>query len=174
MGVAGSLLDRGAAVEPTSPEGEPGQTHYKRQAVRSNRSQAATPVVIIWAKQAAEEPVWPVIPRSPPFLLADDEESRTALKILRARFLEEFTLSQLRRFFASLRMTAWGGARSLYSGHRHYPSRPRSRRTASEMVSSRSGRAEGSAGATLSRTLSPSPGARKRLDSTPCCLVYNS
>ena len=51
-------------MEPTSPEGEPGQTHYKRQAVRSNRSQAATPVVIIWAKQAAEEPVWPVIPRS--------------------------------------------------------------------------------------------------------------
>ena len=55
-----------------------------------------------------------------------------------------------------------------------YPSRPRSRRTALEMVSSRSGRAEGSAGAALSRTLSPSPGARKRLDSTPCCRVYNS
>ena len=28
-----------------------------------------------------------VIPRSPPFLVADDEESRTGLKILRARFL---------------------------------------------------------------------------------------
>ena len=55
-----------------------------------------------------------------------------------------------------------------------YPSRPRSRRTALEMVSSRSGGAEGSAGAALSRTLSPSPGARKRLDSTPCCRVYNS
>jgi len=52
--------------------------------------------------------------------LADDEESRTALKILRARFLAEFTLSemrrsfavftlsQLRRFFASLRMTGEG------------------------------------------------------------------
>jgi hypothetical protein len=31
--------------------------------------------------------VAPVIPRSPPFLLADDEESRTVLKTLRARFL---------------------------------------------------------------------------------------
>ena len=107
MEVTGSLQDKGAAPAATSPEDEPGQTHQKRESVRSNRSQAAEPVVI-WAKQAAEKPVWPVIPRSPPFLLADDEESRTALKILRARFVAEFTLSQLRRFFASLRMTGEG------------------------------------------------------------------
>src|SRR5208337_2811403 len=37
--------------------------------------------------QAAEKLVWRVIPRSPPFLLADDEESRIGLKTLRARFL---------------------------------------------------------------------------------------
>ncbi len=49
------------------------------------------------ASQAAEELVWPVIPRSPPFLLADDEESRIVLKTLRARFL------------APLGMTAWKG-----------------------------------------------------------------
>jgi len=36
--------------------------------------------------------VWRVIPRSPPFLLADDEESRIVLKTLRARFLAEFIL----------------------------------------------------------------------------------
>jgi hypothetical protein len=40
--------------------------------------------------------------------LADDEESRTALKTLRARFLAEFTLSETRRSFAPLRMTANG------------------------------------------------------------------
>jgi len=34
-----------------------------------------------------ESPTLRVIPRSPPFLLADDEESRIALKTLRARFL---------------------------------------------------------------------------------------
>ena len=51
---------------------------------------------------------------------AGDEESRTALEMLRARFLAEFTLSgrarsfaefilsELRRFFASLRMTSEG------------------------------------------------------------------
>jgi hypothetical protein len=64
VGVTGSLLDKQAALAATSPQGEPGQTHQKREAVRSNRSLAATPVVI-WAKQAAEKPVWPVIPRSP-------------------------------------------------------------------------------------------------------------
>jgi hypothetical protein len=37
--------------------------------------------------QVAGKPAWPVIPRSPPFLVADDEESRIALKVLRARFL---------------------------------------------------------------------------------------
>ena len=70
--------------------------------------------------QAEKKSVCRVIPRSPPFLLADDEESRTGLKILRARFLAEFTLSemrrsfaestlrQLQRFFASLRMTGQG------------------------------------------------------------------
>jgi hypothetical protein len=48
-----------------------------------------------------ENPSLRVIPRSPPFLLADDEESCTALKILRARFLP----------FAPLRvgMTVWRG-----------------------------------------------------------------
>ena len=56
----------------------------------------------------------------------------------------------------------------------NYPSRPRSRRTASGIVSSRSARAGASASAAASRTLSPSPGARKRFNSTPCCLVYNS
>ena len=45
--------------------------------------------------QAAERPLEAVILRSPPFLLADDEGSRTAFKIFRARF------------FASLRMTSW-------------------------------------------------------------------
>ena len=110
MGVTGPLLDKGAALAATSPQEEAGQTHQKRQAVRSNRSQAATPVVT-WAKQVAEKPVSPVIPRSPPFLLADDEESRTALKILRARFLAEFTLSEMRRSFSrdcGIRMTANG------------------------------------------------------------------
>jgi hypothetical protein len=34
-----------------------------------------------------ESPNLRVIPRSPPLLLADDEESRTVLKILTARFL---------------------------------------------------------------------------------------
>jgi len=37
--------------------------------------------------QDAEKPRWPVIPRSPPSLLADDEESRIVLIKLRARFL---------------------------------------------------------------------------------------
>jgi hypothetical protein len=43
--------------------------------------------------------------------LADDEESRIVLKILRARFLAEFTLSEMRRFFSrdcGIRMTAKG------------------------------------------------------------------
>jgi hypothetical protein len=47
------------------------------------------------ALQATGKPVSRVIMRSPPFLLADHEESRTALKVLRARFL------------AALGMTAW-------------------------------------------------------------------
>src|SRR5208283_5137769 len=47
--------------------------------------------------QAAEKLAWRVIPRSPPFLLADDEESRIVSKTLRARFL------------APLGMTAWKG-----------------------------------------------------------------
>ena len=61
--------------------------------------------------------VWDQINRLPknPFGLSfrgvpqarDGEESRTALVILRSRFVAEFTLSdELRRFFASLRMTA--------------------------------------------------------------------
>jgi len=66
--------------------------------------------------QAAEKPVCPVIPRSPPFLLADDEESRTALRILRARFLAEFTLSEMRRSFAPLRMTANGLGMTAWRG----------------------------------------------------------
>ena len=53
------------------------------------------------ASQAAEKPVWPVIPRSPPFLLADDEESRTALKILRARFLAPLGMTAWRSFSAA-------------------------------------------------------------------------
>jgi hypothetical protein len=38
-------------------------------------------------KSLCDNSVLRVIPRSPPFLVADDEESRTALKTLRARFL---------------------------------------------------------------------------------------
>jgi len=45
LGVTGSLLDKEAALAATSPEEEAGQTHQKREAVRSHRSQAATPVV---------------------------------------------------------------------------------------------------------------------------------
>jgi hypothetical protein len=56
------------------------------------------------AKQAAEKPAPRVIPRSPPFLLADDEESRTALKILGARFLAPPWAGRSR---APLGMTAW-------------------------------------------------------------------
>ena len=37
-----------------------------------------------------------------------DEESRTALRTFRARFLAEFTLSGRARFFAPLRMTSEG------------------------------------------------------------------
>jgi hypothetical protein len=48
------------------------------------------------AKQAAEKPFCSVTPRSPPFLLADDEESRKPL-VFRARFL------------APLGMTPFGG-----------------------------------------------------------------
>ena len=66
------------------------------------------------------------------------------------------------------------GAPPQKQGCDNYPSRPRSRRTASGMVSSRSATAGVSASAPASRTLSPSPGARKRFNSTPCCLVYNS
>jgi hypothetical protein len=61
------------------------------------------------AKQAAEKPVWPVIPRSPPFLLADDEEFRIGLKILRVRFLAEFTLSRARSFAAMEMAPLLGG-----------------------------------------------------------------
>ncbi len=64
LGVTASLLHKGADLAAPSPQKEAGQTHQKRESVRSNRSQAATPVVI-WAKQAAGKPVWPVIPRSP-------------------------------------------------------------------------------------------------------------
>jgi hypothetical protein len=39
---------------------------------------------------------------------AGDEESRRASKILGARLLAEFTLSEPQRFFASLRMTSEG------------------------------------------------------------------
>ncbi len=131
MGINGSLLDKQAALAATSPEKEPGQTHQKRAAVRANYSQAATPVAI-WAKQAvgktrlachSEES------RSD----RDDEESCTALKILGARFLAEFTLSQLRRFFSpdrgirmtgeghrmtanGLGMTAWSGSSAACKG----------------------------------------------------------
>jgi hypothetical protein len=55
-----------------------------------------------------------------------------------------------------------------------YRSRPRSRRTASGMVSTRIAAAPGSASAPACLTLSPSPGARKRFAATPCCFVYNS
>jgi hypothetical protein len=47
LGVTGSLLDKEAALAATSPEEEAGQTHQKREAVRSNRSQAATPVAFL-------------------------------------------------------------------------------------------------------------------------------
>jgi hypothetical protein len=45
LGVTGSLLDERAALAATSPQGEAGQTHQEREAIRSNRSQAATPAV---------------------------------------------------------------------------------------------------------------------------------
>ena len=66
----------------------------RRAAAFVSRACLDPPVALTLA--AAKKLVWPVIPRSPPSLLADDEESRTALKILRARFL------------APLGMTAWG------------------------------------------------------------------
>jgi len=37
LGVTGSLLDKEAALAATSPEEEAGQTHQKREAVRSHR-----------------------------------------------------------------------------------------------------------------------------------------
>jgi hypothetical protein len=54
----------GCAGGDKRPGEEAGETHQKREAVRSNRSQTAMRVVI-WAEQGAEKPVWPVIPRSP-------------------------------------------------------------------------------------------------------------
>ena len=54
-----------------------------------------------------------VIPKSPPFILADDEESRSALEILRARFL------------APLGMTFRSGfSNRLYRGEARNPTRP--------------------------------------------------
>jgi hypothetical protein len=72
----------------------------RREGTDPGSHRVSTLLVGCWkgrTEQAAEKPVWPVIPRSPPFLLVDDEESCTALKILRARFL------------APLGMTAWRG-----------------------------------------------------------------
>ncbi len=46
----------------------------------------------------------------------DDEESRIGLKTLRARFLAEFTLSEMRRSFAPLRMTANGLGMTAWKG----------------------------------------------------------
>ncbi len=45
-----------------------------------------------------------------------DEESRSALKMLRARCLAEFTLSGRARFFAPLRMTSEGLRMILFKG----------------------------------------------------------
>jgi hypothetical protein len=45
-----------------------------------------------------ENPNLHVIPRSPPFLVADDEESRIALKRLRARFLAPLGMAGLSAF----------------------------------------------------------------------------
>jgi hypothetical protein len=70
-----------------------------------------------------------VIPRSPPFLVADDEESRIALKEPRARFLAEFTLSELRRFFAPLRRTREGLGMTRLTAFSHRPIRQTEQQT---------------------------------------------
>ena len=79
------------------------------------------------AQQAAEKLVWPVIPRSPPFLLAEDDESRIGLKTLRARFLAQFTLSGQSEILRcaqddseGLGMTAWKGFSAACQAANYY------------------------------------------------------
>ena len=69
--------------------------HSKRRPARGRRKGGAL--------QAAEKLESAVILRS-----SGDEESRIALKILRARSFAQFTLGGRARFFAALRMTANG------------------------------------------------------------------
>jgi len=116
VGVTGSLLDKQAALAATSPQGEPGQTHQKREAVRSNRSLAARPSS--FGLNRLRKNLFGLSFRGVP-RTRDDEESCTALRILGARFLAEFTLSQLRRSFSrdcGLRMTANGLGMTAWSG----------------------------------------------------------